>query len=180
LVRAALARRIATPVAKSPCATSRLRSIAGSGGGAAPSVPGWQSRERVQYELFDAIFQALNSISIDFGRIDVEGPAQRTRPHEFRELVDPLGEESLQCPTNRRLDEELRAMPARAPRHRGGRRAEEANRPAAQVGCRGFGRVQEVEGIARELAHRRAAARGGRRAASARAPLLKGQRCKPS
>jgi len=62
---------------------------------------GWQSRERVQYELFDAIFQALNSISIDFGRIDVERPAQRTRRIEFRELVDPLGEESLQCPTNR-------------------------------------------------------------------------------
>ena len=39
-VRAAFARRIATPVAKSPWAVSRLRSIAGSGASASPSVPG--------------------------------------------------------------------------------------------------------------------------------------------
>ena len=65
-------------------------------------------------------------------------------------------------------------MPARAPRHRGGRRAEEADPPAARVGRRGFGRVQEVEGLGarRRIGAQQREVREGRPARSA--PLLEG------
>ena len=98
-VRAALARRIATPVAKSPCATSRLRSIAGSGKGPSPSVPAG-SAASAPFTSFSMRFfkRAIlyQSTSVNFRRVDVQRPAQRARNAELHQLVDPVGQEGLQ------------------------------------------------------------------------------------
>src|SRR5687767_13124363 len=126
LVRAALARRIATPVAKSPCATSRLRSIAGSGGGASPSVPAGNAAIASFTSFSTRFFKRAILSSINFGRVDVERPAQRSRRLQRRDGVDPGGKEGLQFAARGRLDQQLRAMPPGAARHRGGRRAEDA------------------------------------------------------
>src|SRR5688572_8725168 len=128
-LRAGFASRIATLVAKSPCAVSRLRSISGTGS----STPGRASTgSDFSAAVTSCSMRAFKGaiLSVNFYRIDVDGPAQGPRRANLRDVRDPRREELLQRRASRGFDQELRAMAAGTLLHRCGRRAEQADSAA--------------------------------------------------